>query len=537
MGNLTVLLSRLWVLFCAVLVAVPVSVIVLALGEFDAEIWAFLLEYQLPLLVKNTIILAIGVGLGVLFLGATTAWLLAMYRFPLSKTLSWAMMLPLAVPAYVLAFVQLGLFEYSAPISTYLREVHGFEQGLPDIRNGVGLTIVMSLAFYPYVYLLAKNAFGSMGSRALEVGVSLGLSPVQSFFKIALPMARPWLAGGLMLALMEVLADFGAVSIFGYDTFTTAIYDSWFGFFSIETAKQLASLLILAVFVMVALEEWTRRGRRFEEAGRGNQYTPKTLTGVKKYLAMGWCLTVLGLAFFVPVAQLIIWVVQTWQGVDLAEVALQAYHSVSVALVAAVVVAVFALLIALAGRQDNGRLTRFSTKLALMGYAIPGTVLAVGIFVPVAYLDNFLIEWLALGEDTTAIFKGTLFVMVVAYLIRFLALGSSAVSAGMERVKPSLIEASHSLGVSGLSVVWRVYLPMLKGAVGMALLMVFVDVMKEMPITLMMRPSDWDMLAVRIHAFTMEGIYDRASLPALLIVLVGLVPVIWFSKLGQNSDK
>ncbi|WP_066802538.1 ABC transporter permease [Moraxella oblonga] len=535
MGNLTVLLSRLWVVLCAFLVVVPVLVIVSALGKFDQEIWDYLLDYQLPLLVKNTIILAIGVAVGVLFLGTTTAWLLAMYRFPLSKTLSWAMMLPLAVPAYVLAFVQLGLFEYSAPISTYLRETYGFEQGLPDIRNGVGLTIVMSLAFYPYVYLLAKNAFGSMGSRALEVGASLGLSPVQSFIKIALPMARPWIAGGLMLALMEVLADFGAVSIFGYDTFTTAIYESWFGFFSIETAKQLASLLILAVFVMVALEEWTRRGRRFEEAGRGNHYTPKTLTGIGKYLAMGWCLLVLGLAFFVPVIQLIIWIVQTWQGIDWQETAMQAYHSVSVAIVASVVVTLFALLIALAQRQDGGRFTFFTTKLALMGYAIPGTVLAVGVFVPVAYVDNVLIEWLNLGEETTAIFKGTLGVMIVAYLIRFLALGSSSVSAGMERVKPSLIEASHSLGVSGLPVIWRVYLPMLKGAMGVSLLMVFVDVMKEMPITLMMRPSDWDMLAVRIHAFTMEGIYDRASLPALLIVVVGLVPVIWFSRLGQND--
>lgn len=185
--------------------------------------------------------------------------------------------------------------------------------------------------------------------------------------------------------------------------------------------------------------------------------------------------------------------------------------------------------------MDNGRLTRFSTKLALMGYAIPGTVLAVGVFVPVAYVDNVLIEWLGLGEETTAIFKGTLFVMVVAYLVRFLALGSSAVSAGMERVKPSLIEASHSLGVSGLSVVWRVYLPMLKGAVGVALLMVFVDVMKEMPITLMMRPYNWETLAVKIYSFTSEGQYAEAALPALLIIATGLLPVILFSRAERTS--
>lgn len=531
------ILARSYLVLCALLVVVPVAVIAGAIGSFDAQIWEFLLEYQLPVLIKNTLILALGVGFGVLFLGATTAWLLAMYRFPLSKILSWAMMLPLAVPAYVLAFVQLGAFEYSAPMSTYLREHYGFEQGLPDMRNGFGLVLVMSLAFYPYVYLLAKNAFGSMGSRALEVGASLGLSPVQSFIKIALPMARPWLVGGVVLALMEVLADFGTVSIFGYETFTTAIYDSWFGFFSLDTAKQLASLLMAFVFVAVVVEQLARRGRRFEQAGRGNSIEAKTLTGIKKYLALAWCLLILTMAFLLPVLQLVIWLYQTWEGVVWQEVWSQAWHSVFIALAAAMTVTVVAFLIALAQRADKSRFALLLAKTALMGYAIPGTVLAVGVFVPVATLDNILIAKLGLeDQEVTAIFKGTLVVMVLAYLIRFLALGSSAVSAGMERIKPSLIEASHALGVFGLPVLWRVYLPMLKGAMGVSLLMVFVDVMKEMPMTLMMRPPEWDMLAVRIHAFTMEGIYDKAALPALLIVLVGLVPVIWFSKLGQSDN-
>ena len=219
-------LPKVWLLLCMALVLMPLSVIMLAFGEFDQEIWGFLLDYQLPLLVKNTLILLLMTAVGVLLVGVSTAWLTAMYRFPLRGVLFWAMMLPLTVPAYVLAFVQVGMFDYTGAISTYLRQAHGFEQGLPDVRNIWGLSVVMILTVYPYVYLLARNAFLSMGQQSLEVGASLGLSPKQSAMKIALPMARPWVLGGLMLALMEVLADFGAVSIFGVETFTTAIYQA-----------------------------------------------------------------------------------------------------------------------------------------------------------------------------------------------------------------------------------------------------------------------------------------------------------------------
>lgn len=529
------LLSRAWLLFCALLVVIPVAVIVAAIGEFDAEIWTFLLEYQLPVLLKNTLFLAVAVGFGVVFLGASSAWLLAMYRFPLSGVLSWAMMLPLAVPAYVLAFTQLGFFEYSGMASTYLREQWGFETGLPDIRNGVGVAAVMSLAFYPYVYLLAKNAFSTMGVRALEVGASLGLSPWQAFFKVALPMARPWIAGGLMLALMEVLADFGTVSIFGFETFTTAIYDAWFGFFSLETAKQLASLLIGFVFLLVLLESLSRKKRRFEQAGRGSDVVARPLKGVRAWLACAWCLGILTLGFILPVVQLVAWAVDYWQFVDFSALFYQAWHSLLTALLAAFFVAMAALFLVLAHHYDGSKLATAGLKIATLGYAIPGSVLAVGVFVPVAALDNVLVDFLGL-ETGSAIFKGTIFVMVLALVLRFLALGVSSVSAGFARVKPSYVEAAQSLGVSGFGVLKSVYVPLLKGALGVALLMTFVDVMKEMPITLMMRPHDWDMLSVRIYSFTMEGMYDRAALPALIIVLVGLLPVIGFSKIGQDQQ-
>lgn len=516
----------------AILVLLPILVIVGALGQFDAEIWAFIIEEQLGLLLKNTLFLSVAVGFGVVALGTSTAWLVAMHRFPLQKYLAWAMMLPLAVPAYVLAFVQLGIFEYTGAISTFLRDSLGFSQGLPDIKNGAGLAIVMSLTFYPYVYLLAKNAFTTMGSRSLEVGASLGLTPTQSFFKIALPMARPWIAGGLMLALMEVLADFGTVSVFGFETFTTAIYQAWFGFFSLETAKQLASLLIFFVFTLVALEQFNRGRRKFDSAGRTNAHKPIVLKGVKGWLAMGYCLLILGFAFIIPIIQLIIWAIENSTAENLLALWTQSWQTLTTALLASLLVAVLALSVSLSARVLNNRFSAFASRLSTMGYAIPGTVLSVGVFVPVAGIDNWLIERFGFDGE---ILRGTLFVMLIALAIRFLALGVSSVDAGLNRIKRTHLEVAHTLGSIGFKNLWAIYLPLLKGAIGTTLLMVFVDVMKEMPITLMMKPFDWDMLSSRIFSFTSEGMYDKAALPALVIIGVGLIPVILFSKLNQDN--
>lgn len=521
--------ARIWLVICIALFVIPLGVIISALGDFDAEIWAFLIEYQLPELLKNTLWLVLCVGIGVTVLGTTTAWLTAMYHFPLRRIFFWALMLPLAIPAYVLAFTQLGLFDYTGPISTLLRNQFGFSNGLPNIRNGWGLTIVMTLTFYPYVYLLARNAFSSMGQRALEVGASLGMTPRQSFIKIALPMARPWIGGGVILALMEVLADFGTVSIFTYETFTTAIYQAWFNLFSLETAKQLASLLIFGVFILLILEQLSRGAKRFSTSDY-QANTCKKLSGYRAILASLYCGLILFLAFLLPILQLLFWAYETWDSGFNTDLWWQAWHSLSIALFTALLITVFALLLALAKRRDQSRFAAIAARIATLGYAVPGAVLAVGVFVPIAWLDNTLLTYLPFSAERTAIFKGTLVIMILAYLIRFLAVGYSVVEAGLERIHTSQIEAAHSLGCTGIKLLRRVYLPLLKGALGTATLMAFVDIMKEMPITLMTRPFDWDTLAARVYAFTAEGMYAEAALPALLIVLTGLIPVILFSR-------
>lgn len=528
------LLPRLYLLLSVVLVALPLGVILAAFGEFDAEIWEFLLDFQLPLLLQNTLVLVLGIGLGVMFLGTSAAWLTAMYDFPLRRFFFWALMLPLAVPAYVLAFTQVGMFEYAAPISTWLREEHGWSQGLPEIRNTYGLIAVMSLTFYPYVYLLARNAFASMGQRALEAGASLGLSPLRAFFQTALPMARPWIGGGTVLALMEVLADFGTVSIFGYETFTTAIYEAWFGFFSLETAKQLAALLITFVFILLVLEQLSRGGRRYHQAGKAQRHRLQHLKGSVAWIATIYCTAILTIAFIIPLIQLAIW---AWHDQEGWGVGLwnQAWHSFAGSLAAALLIALAALLLALAKRADKSRFAAIAARIATLGYGIPGTVLAVGVFVPIAFVDNQLIATGWWGEDSTGIIKGTLIVMLVAYLIRFWAVGYASVEAGLERVSHSQSESARVLGCNGWNVLLKVYLPMLKAPLATAVLMAFVDMMKEMPITLMTRPHDWDTLAVRIYAFTIEGQYESAAWPALLIVLTGLLPIILFAKVEKKQ--
>lgn len=527
---LSYLLGKCWQWFWVLILLLPIGVILSSYQEIDRELWAHLLEFRMLTLLSNTLILLVGVGAFTAILGTTSAWLTAVYRFPGQKIFFWALMLPLGMPAYVMAFSQVGLFEYSGPISTYLRNSWHWSKGLPEIRNAGGVVMVMSLAFYPYVYLLARNAFNSMGKRSLEVGASLGLSPLHSFIKIALPMARPWIGGGVLLALMETLADFGTVSIFNFDTFTTAIYQAWYAFFSIDTAKQLASIMIIIVFILLLVEQYSRRRKHFTQLGKAQQNLSIELKGWRKWLATIYCFLILFIAFILPVTQLGIWAYQTWGSAFDVNLWRYALNSLVIALLAAVFVMFSALGLALSKRFIHTNQSIWLTKIAILGYGIPGTILAVGIFVPIAWLDNQLIAWLGLNGMSTGLLKGTLGILILAYAIRFMAIGFSSIEAGLERISPQQEEAARSLGKHGFSLINSIHFPLLKGAMSIAMLMVFVDVMKEMPIMLMIRPFGWDTLAVRIFNFTTEGQYSLAAWPSLLIVLTGLIPVLLFSR-------
>ncbi|WAH58545.1 iron ABC transporter permease [Pseudomonas silvicola] len=509
------------VLAMAALVLLPLSVLLLSWQSIDVAIWEHLWATQLPRLLGNTLTLLVGVGVGVTVLGVSLAWLTSLCQFPGRRWLDWALMLPFAIPAYVLAFVFVGLLDFAGPLQTALREWLGNGLRLPRVRSTGGVITVLVLVFYPYVYLLARTAFLAQGRGLMEAARVLGQSPWQAFWRVALPMARPAIGAGVALAMMETLADFGAVAVFNFDTFTTAIYKTWYGFFSLASAAQLASLLLVAV-VLVLYGERRARGAAHAGSERARGQLRYQLRGWKAFAASLWCGLVLVCAFVVPVLQLLAW---CWQRgrFDLDERYLGLIlHTLYLGTLAALLTVTLALVLSFARRLAPTPVIGAGVGLANLGYALPGSVLAVAIMLAFSYLDKALVIPLA-GRP---LLLGSLVALVLAYVVRFMAVAYGPLESSLAKIRPSLPEASRSLGVGGPRLFFRVYLPLLVPGVLSAALLVFVDVLKEMPATLLMRPFGWDTLAVRVFEMTSEGEWARASLPALTLVLVGLLPVI-----------
>lgn len=494
----------------------------------ETEIWQHLIETQLGRLLENTLILLLGVGVWTMLLGVSLAWLTALCEFPGRKQLDWALMLPLAIPTYVVAFVALGALSYSGPLQTWLREWLGPDVWFPDIRSPAGVVFVMTTVLYPYVYMLSRSAFLAQGRGLMDASRLLGRGPIESFFKVALPMARPAIAAGMALALMETLADFGAVAVFNFDTFTTAIYKSWFGLFNITAAAQLASLLLLFVGVAVYAEQSNRGNGRNHQAQRRGDGERYQLQGWRAVLATVYCGAVVLIAFVIPVVQLLLWVVESnaqdfdsryWQLVS---------RTFTLGSIAALAALLLALLVAYNQRLQQRHKNNGLERVANLGYALPGSVLAVGIMLAFAQLDRWLVNPLQslLGQAPSQVLVGSLFALILAYVIRFFSVAFGPIQSSFERIKPSYQEAAQTLGSSRFDVLRRIYIPLLTPGLFTALLLVFVDTMKEMPATLLLRPFGWDTLAVRIYEMTSEGEWERAALPALTLVLISIPPVI-----------
>lgn len=521
----------------ALLTLIPLLAVVgLALSP-QADIWQHLWQYVLPRVLGNTALLLLLVALSVLAVGVPLAWLTAMCDFPGRRFFAWALVLPLAIPAYVLAFVQMGLFEYAGPVQSALRELFGSSRWFPDIRASLwGLVLVLTMAFYPYVYLLARSAFLTQGRRCMEAAQALGLSPLAAFVQVALPLARPWIGAGLALALMEVLADFGAIAVFNFDTFTTALYKSWFDLHNMAAAAQLASLLVLLVLLLVAAEQRARSARRFHASPSRHQRL--ALRGAARWLASAACLLVFAAAFAVPMLQIVVWALSVWRTDLNADYWGYAWNTLYLGIATAAITTVLALLLAWVRRRHDDPLTRWTVRLAVLGYALPGVVLAVGVFVPIAWLDARLMAWLApFGIDSLGILKGSLAAMLLALAARFLAVAFHATDSAMQRITRSQEDACASLGLSPWQTLRRLHLPLLRTGLLSGFLMVMVDVMKEMPITLMTRQFGWDTLAVRVFQFTSESLWDQAALPALAIVLVGVIPVVLLMRQTEKTEK
>ncbi len=512
----------------ALSVVVPLAVILGSWLFLDPQVWVHLGGTILPGLLTNTLWLVCGVALGTLLLGVPLAWLTATCDFPGRRFLDWALMLPFALPAYVLAFVFVGVFDFSGPVQAGLRELFGLGPTWSfEARTTLGVILVMTLVLYPYVYMLARVSFVGQGQRAYEAARSLGLGPWSAFYQVSLPIARPGIVAGLSLALMEALADFGAVSVFNFDTFTTAIYKAWFGFFDLQSAAQLASILLLIVLVALVVERRQRDRARFTDQPGGVTQRRIRLRGRQALAASGFAWTVVLVAFVLPVVRLTTWAWQSRSDLDPRYFELF-LHTAALGAMAGLLTVTAAFVLAYANRYHRDASTALSVRIGMLGYALPGSVLAVGIMLSLTWVDNRIADtllWLT-GIDTGLVLSGTVIALLMAYFARFLAVAYGPVDSSLERIRPSIREAARSLGAGQWETVRRVYLPMLRPGLLTAALLVLVDVMKEMPATLLLRPFGWDTLAVRIYGLTAEGEWERAALPALALLLVGLVPVI-----------
>jgi iron(III) transport system permease protein len=493
------------------------------------EVWVHLWRTQLVELLVNTGLLLLGVGLGVATLGTGLAWLVVTYRFPGRGFFEWALVLPLALPAYVIGFVFLGLLDFAGPLQSTLRDLLGPATRLPDLRSGGGVTVMMTLVFYPYVYTLARVALLEQGPETLESARALGRTRLRAFLSVTLPLARPSIAAGTILACMEALADFGTVATFGFRTLTEAIYRVWYGMFDRLAATQLAAVLLGIAGLLILLERVSRGRARFTQSRRrGRDVAAVPLAGLRAAAATGTCATVLFLAFGLPLLQLALWVSQVLgrEGLPPGFGTLLA-NSLGLATVAAGTAGVVAVLLAYAIRLRPRRGVVLAVRFAAMGYALPGAVVGVGVLLPLAWLDRALADWarLVLGIDPGLLLTGSAAGLLFAYLVRFLAVSFHTVEASLTKIPPTLDEAARSLGAGVGRSLREVHLPLLTRGLTTAVALVFVDVMKEMPATLLLRPFGLDTLAMAVWRRTAESLWPEAAVPALALVLAGLVPV------------
>lgn len=523
-------MQRIWqaiTLGIALLMLAPIIVAVGSVLTPAGDVWIHITTYVLPRVTVNTVVLAVSVATVTLVLGASAGWLTAVCDFPGRRFFSWSLMLPLAMPGYVIAFALSGVFEYGSPLAGSMRSM-GIV--LPAVSAGVASALCLSLTLYPYVFLLARQAFLTQGARSLEVAQSLGMSRREGFFRVSLSLARPWLVAGVALVVMETLADFGTVKVFNFDTFTTAIYSAWFGLFSLTAALQMSVMLLLLVVIALMLERYARGQRRFATGDAQGPGIRIQLSSRGRWLALGFCGLLFTFAFALPVGQLLFWAFNHISTELSARYLGFLRASLLLATMASLAITALSVILGFSQRQAPGVLTSVGTRLATLGYAMPGTVLAVGFFVAIAGVQRSLsaaFRYLGAGDQFTVMLTGTLWVMLFAYAARFLAVAHSPLGSAFERITPRIDDASRGLGVSGWRLLWRVHLPILRPGLATAVLLVFVDVMKELPITLITRPFGWDTLAVRVFQMTTEGEWQRASVPALFIVACGLVPVLW----------
>ncbi|SFM23359.1 ABC transporter permease [Marinobacter zhejiangensis] len=537
--------SKRWLLsaiLTTAIVALPIlSVIYLAFFP-DENIWPHLVDTTLPRYLTTTFKLMLGVTAITLTIGIITAWVITMCNFPGRRFFEWAMLLPFAVPAYVIAYVYTSLLDYAGPVQIALREVFGWTSAqdywFPEIRSLGGATLMIGLVLYPYVYLLARAAFLEQSPSLFAVSRSLGHSALSTFFRVVLPIARPALAVGLSLVLMETLNDFGTVDFFAVQTLTAGLFDTWMNLGNLGGAAQIATTMLTFVVILVTLERYSRR-RQAQFAARDNR-TPITrfnLSRSKQLLCLLACLMPVFLGFVIPALTLANFAyeyfAESWNTTFIRNTV----NSLFLSGTAALTTLIIGVALAYSRRLHNTKGMQVLMRLSSLGYAMPGAVLAVGVIIPLAGFDNWLdsIMRSTFGISTGLLLSGTTFALVFAYTVRFLAVSAGSVESALQKVTPSMDMASRSLGHSPSGTLIKIHLPMLRGTLLTAALVVFVDCMKELPATLILRPFNFETLATYVYQFASDERLAHSALPALIIVIAGIIPIILMSRSIGNT--
>ncbi len=527
------------------LVLLPVAALIGIAAEGDAEIWPHLIRNVLPSSIVDTLALLAGIAVLAGSMGVTSAWLVTAHRFPGRALLVWLLPLPLAVPTYITAYIYVEIFDSAGLVQMALRDAMGWtsrgDYWFPEVRSLYGCILVMSAVLYPYVYIAARAMFLTQSASMLEVARVLGASRMKLFGVIALPLARPALAVGLSLALLEALNDIGASEYLGVRTLTVAVYNTWLNRGSLPGAAQIACVMLAFVVALILIERYGRKDRRYAtSAKRSGVVHPTPLSGARAWLATMLCALPVFLGFILPVAFLGREILRGNLLTQLdAEFLDHLLITLGLSMTATLVVLALAALLVSTARIAKSPLTRSTLFVSGLGYAIPGTVLALGLMTPLVAIDGIIgTIWRHLtGERLGLLLMGTSAAIVIAYVLRFLPIATGSLSAGLDRVSPSLEDAARTLGSSRKEMVWRIQIPLMRPALASAALLIFVDCIKELPATLLLRPLNTETLATQVYTYASRGRFEDGSLAALVIVLIGLLPVIQLVRSAETRLK
>ncbi|MGB2078801.1 MAG: ABC transporter permease [Vibrio sp.] len=526
-------------LIAGVLVFPILAIFYQSFGESD-DLFAHLFATVLPTYTQNSILLVVFVSMLSLLFGLPCAWLMAMCRIPGQKFLEWALVLPLAMPGYIVGYIYTDWFDFAGPVQLWIREITGWgpqDYWFFDIRTLGGASVVLALVLYPYVYLLARTAFMQQGANLLQSARLLKSSAWQSFYRVSLPLARPAIMVGVSLVAMETLGDFGTVSYFALNTLTTAVYDTWLGYSNLNAAAKISSIMLLVVILLLSMERYSRRKQKqFQDQNSQASLDKYHLKGWKKYLALFWCYGLFAAGFALPMYQLLYYVAgyfeQSWSD----EFSLYAFNSLVVSLAAAVLACLIALLLNFYSRLNqyhvkasfSSRLGHLPMRFASLGYAVPGTVLAIGIMVTVLSGDHLINDFAKMmtWQPPGLILSGTMFALVFAFIVRFGAVAIGSIETSLAKVSPHIDMAARTMGCQPNQVLKRVHIPLLVRSLLVAGLLVFIESMKELNASILLRPFNFETLATAVYNYTSDEMLEHAALPAVILVLVGLLPLI-----------